>query len=117
MHNVSVKILSVSVKILSVANCLIFTGQSRQRQDRREEAEMAPDSESCTAVIMRTPPGKNSDHQRHALNGQFWATKGLGQGSSISCQLLCCKAGAGAGLGCRGRGRCAEKLGKLMKVN
>ena len=59
---------------------------------------MAPDSESCTAVIMRTRPGKNGDHQRHALNGQFWATKGLGQGSSISCQLLCCKAGAGAGL-------------------
>ena len=59
---------------------------------------MAPDSESCTAVIMRTRPGKNSDHQRHALNGQFWATKGLGQGSSISCQLLCCKAGAGLGL-------------------
>ena len=83
-----------------------------QDRDKRGEAEMAPDSESCTAVIMRTRPGKNSDHQRHALNGQFWATKGLGQGSSISCQLLCCKAGLGwAGAGC------AEKLGKLMKVS
>ena len=33
--------------------------------------------------------GKNSDHQRHGLNGQFWSTKRQGQGSSISCRLLC----------------------------
>ena len=29
--------------------------------------------------------GKNSDHQRHGLNGQFWSTKRQGQGSTISC--------------------------------
>ena len=38
--------------------------------------------------IVGESSGKNVDHQSHALNGQFWSTKGLGQGSSISCQLL-----------------------------